>query len=120
MDPVDGDSEALSQRSSDSSGGENVTTDDGLKLAATLAPFVTRFMQEAERAAVPGADKKAAVLELTGTVYEGARRLGALDGVKEVRGIDWVVLMPLISILIDAIAKLFNTIGVWVKRSVAK
>lgn len=96
-----------------------MTTDDGLKLASTLAPFVTRFMQEVEKAGVPGADKKAAVLELTGTVYEGARRLGALDGVKEVRGIEWSVLAPLIGILIDGIARLFNAVGVWFKKPTA-
>ena len=94
-----------------------MTTDDGLKLASTLAPFVTRFMQEVEKAGVPGADKRSAVLELTGTVYEGARRLGALDGVKEVRGIEWGVLAPLIGILIDGIAKLFNAVGVWIRKT---
>lgn len=96
-----------------------MTTDDGLKLATTLAPFVTRFMQEVEKAGVPGADKKAAVMELTGTVYEGARRLGALDGVKEVRGVEWAVLSPLISILVDGIAKLFNALGIWISRKVS-
>lgn len=93
-----------------------MTTDDGLKLAATLAPFVTRFMQEVERSGAPGADKKAAVMELTGTVYEGARRLGALDGVKEVRGVEWSVLAPLVGILVDGIAKLFNALGIWISR----
>lgn len=91
-------------------------TEDGLVIAAALAPFVTRFMQEAEKSALPGADKKAAVMELTGTVYEGARRLGALDGIKEIRGVEWAVLAPFIGIVVDGIAKLFNALGLWLRK----
>lgn len=93
-----------------------MTASDGLKLAADLAPIVSGFVKSVEGTSASGADKKAAVLDLTGTVYEGARRLGALSGVKEVRDVPWEALAPLISILIDAIVAAFNRLGVFLKK----
>ena len=92
-------------------------TNDKLKLVGALAPIVQGFMQTAERSGAPGAEKRQAVLELTEAVYVGAQRTGALDGVKELRGVDWSLIAPLVGILVDGLVTLFNRLRIWVART---
>ena len=93
---------------------------DKLKLIGSLAPVVQGFMQTAERSGAPGPEKRQAVLELTEAVYLGAQRTGALDGVKELRGVDWSLIAPLVAILIDGLVGLFNRLRIWTARSAVK
>lgn len=88
----------------------------GLELAGALAPILTHFIREAEKTNATGAEKKAAVLDLTQAVYLGAQRTGVLDGVKELRGVDWSLLVPFVSLLIDAAVALYNRLKVFVSR----
>jgi len=81
-------------------------------LLADLTPFVTRFIRALD--AVPNASneqKRKAVTDLVGAVYEGARRTGALDGVREVRDVPWASLEPLVGLLIDSICSVYGRIG---------
>ncbi len=81
-------------------------------LLADLTPFVSRFVKTLD--SVPNASneqKRKAVLDLVGSVYEGARRTGALDGVREVRDVPWVSLEPLVGLLVDSICSVFGRIG---------
>ena len=87
-----------------------------LGLVAALAPFVSRFSRDLEGSPATGEQKRKAVLDLVGTVYEGARRLGVLDGVKEIRGVAWVQLEPLAGILVDATVAAYKATGVFVSR----
>lgn len=89
------------------------TVVDLLRFGNELRPYVERFMDEAEASGMPGADKREQVLRLTGTVYEGARRLGKLDGVKELDGVDWALLEPFIGVIVDGIVTFYNAIKRW-------
>lgn len=89
-------------------------TTDTLRMVGALAPIVRDLMTTAEKSSAPGADKRREVLELTASIYEGARRTGALDGVKELRGVDWSLIAPLVGLLIDGLARLFNALGIWI------
>lgn len=93
---------------------------DGIKAAAALAPLVSALTREAERSGATGTEKRAAVMELAGAIYEGARRTGALDGVKETRGLDWTTLAPLVGLLVDGLVALFNRLRLFASRQAAK
>ena len=89
---------------------------DALTIGAALQPYVKEFMNDVERSDLPGAAKRQKVLDLTGTVYEGARRLGKLDGVKELNGVDWSLLAPLIGTVVDGLVQLWNELGLWLSK----
>jgi len=93
-----------------------VDVKQGLELAGAMTPILTHFIREAERTTATGEEKKAAVLDLGQAVYLGAQRTGVLDGVKELRGVDWALVAPFISLLIDAAVALFNRLRVFAKR----
>lgn len=80
-------------------------------LLGDLTPFVRRFVLEMDGAPVSGVQKRDAVLDLVGTIYEGARRTGALTGVKEVKDVPWASLAPLVGMLIDAICTIWTRVG---------
>lgn len=92
-------------------------TSDVLKAVSAMQPIISNLMKDIEGADVPGDVKKAHVMDLAGAVYEGARRTGALDGVKEVRGIAWVDLVPVFSLLIDGLVTIFKAVGLWFSRT---
>jgi hypothetical protein len=92
-------------------------TTDVLKAVAAMQPIVNNLMHSIEGADVSGEAKKAHVMDLAGAIYEGARRTGALDGVRETRGLAWVDLAPLLSTLIDGLVAIFKAIGLWFSRS---
>jgi hypothetical protein len=96
------------------------TVSEFLRIGNELRPYVERFMDEAEKSGLPGTSKKENVLNLVGTVYEGARRLGVLDGVKEVRGVEWAALAPFIGWIIDGLVAFYNAIGRWRSKSSAQ
>lgn len=91
-------------------------TTDILKGVAALQPIITRLMHDVDAADVPGDQKKAQVLELAGSIYEGARRLGVLEGTKELRAVDWSLLAPVLGLLIDGLVSLFKAVGLWVSK----
>jgi hypothetical protein len=80
-------------------------------LLADLTPFVTRFVRSLDAAVASNEQKRKAVIDLVGTVYEGARRTGALDGVKEVRDVPWASLEPLVGLLVDSICSIYGRLG---------
>lgn len=80
-------------------------------LLADLTPFVSRFVTTLDKAVASNEQKRKAVLDLVGTVYEGARRTGALDGVREVRDVPWSSLEPLVGLLVDSICSVYGRIG---------
>lgn len=92
-------------------------TTDVLKAVAAMQPIISHLMKDIEGADVAGDVKKQHVMDLAGAVYEGARRTGALDGVREVRGIAWIDLMPVFSLLIDGLVGIFKAVGLWFSRS---
>lgn len=91
-------------------------TTDVLKAVAAMQPIVNSLMHSVEAAEVSGEEKKRQVMDLAGAVYEGARRTGALDGVRETRGLSWVDLAPVLSILVDGLVAIFKAIGLWFSR----
>lgn len=95
-------------------------TTETLRVVGAMAPIVRDFMSTAEKSGATGEQKRQAVLELTESVYRGAQRTGALDGVKELRGVDWSLLAPLVGLLIDGLARLFNALGIWITSSKGK
>jgi hypothetical protein len=88
-------------------------------LLADLTPFVSRFVKVMDTAVASNEQKRQAVIDLVGTVYEGARRTGALDGVKEVRDVPWASLAPLVGLLVDSICSVFGRIGLRTQPPVA-
>lgn len=92
-------------------------TADVLRAVAAMQPIVNSLMHSVEAADVPGDVKKQQVMDLAGAVYEGARRTGALDGVRETRGLAWIDIAPLLSTLIDGLVAIFKAIGLWFSRS---
>jgi hypothetical protein len=96
-------------------------TTDVLKAVAAMQPIVERLVVDLERADVPGPVKRQQALDLAGAIYEGARRTGALDGVKEVRGLDWSLVAPLIGLLVDGLVTAYKALGLFLsKRTAAK
>lgn len=94
-------------------------TSDVLKAVGSMQPIISNLMKDIEGADVPGDVKKQHVMDLAGAIYEGARRTGALDGVREVRGIAWVDLVPVFSLLIDGLVTIFKAVGLWFSRTFA-
>lgn len=88
-------------------------TTDVLKAVSAMQPIITNLMHDIESADVPGGTKKAHVMDLAGAIYEGARRTGALDGVREVRGLSWEELVPLFGVLVDGLVAIFKAVGLW-------
>jgi len=91
-------------------------TADVLKAVGAMQPIVERLVVDLERADVPGPVKRAQALDLAGAIYEGARRTGALDGVKEVRGLDWSLIAPLIGLLIDGLVAAYKALGLFLSK----
>ncbi|HZR80375.1 MAG TPA: hypothetical protein VFD92_04685 [Candidatus Binatia bacterium] len=89
---------------------------DAIKVAAALAPIVSQFVKEVEHTDASSEEKKAAVMGLTETVYRGAQALGTLDGVKELRGVDFSTLAPLFAILVDGVVALFKAVRIFVSK----
>lgn len=86
-------------------------------LVAALAPFVRVFVRDFETTPASGEQKRKAVLDLVGTIYEGARRLGTLDGVKELRSVPWATLEPLVGVLVDGVVAAYKAVGVFPRVS---
>ena len=80
-------------------------------LLADLTPFVSRFITAMDRAVASNEQKRKAVIDMVGAVYEGARRTGALDGVREVRDVPWSLLEPLVGLLVDSICSVYGRLG---------
>lgn len=93
---------------------------DKIKIANILVPILADFAKGAEAPGRSGADKRAEVLELTGALYRGAVRVGVLEGVKELRGIEWEAIEPFADLLLTQVVKLFHALGAFVRKVVAR
>lgn len=95
-------------------------TVEALRVVGAMAPIIRDFMSTAERSNATGEEKRQAVLDLTEAVYRGAQRTGTLDGVKELRGLDWALLAPVIAVLVDGLVALLNRLRIWINGSQKK
>lgn len=86
-------------------------------LVAALSPFIRVFVRDVETSGASSEQKRVAVLQLVGTVYEGARRLGILDGVKELRHVPWTQVEPLAGVVVDGVVAMYKAVGVFPRAS---
>ncbi len=94
-------------------------TNSSLRLIGVMAPMITHAMQTVEPSSASGAEKREAVLELAGSIYEGLSRMGKLDGVKELKGVEWAALAPFVGLFVDGMVALFKRVGLWFSRKEA-
>jgi hypothetical protein len=82
-------------------------------LVASLTPFIRTFVRDVETSSASSEQKRVAVLQMVGTVYEGARRLGILDGVKELKSVPWSQVEPLAAVVVDGVVAMYKAVGVF-------
>ena len=88
-----------------------------LTISGYVLPLVNTIVQLVETFPnLSGAQKKAQALAFLGTVWSGLQN-PQIAKIKEIQGLPFEAVAPLIGMLIDSAVALFNAVGVFTKKS---